>query len=127
MNRILKLTLPVLFFCATVLSAGAQQNTVAHNGHWWNQKSQVYHEGFVIGYKEGMHKILGHDSDLAKFGYTELVIGVDKFYKDFRNQNINIADALPYVGDQLRGIADDKLAAELLKMRAAAASAPNPE
>src|SRR5580704_16543505 len=126
MNRILKLTLPILF-CGATLSASAQQNPVVHNGHWWTQKSEVYHEGFVIGFKEGMHKTLGHDSDLAKFGYSELVIGVDKFYKDFRNQNINIADALPYVGDQLRGIPDDKLAAELLKMRAAAAGAPNPE
>ena len=126
MKSILKLSLPVLF-CAVMLSANAQQPAVTHNGHWWNQKSQIYHEGFVIGYKEGMHKILGHDSDLAKFGSTELVAGLDKFYKDFRNQTINVSEALPYVGDQLRGIADDKLAAELLKLRATAASAPNPE
>jgi hypothetical protein len=126
MNRIIKLTIAVLF-SATMLSAVAQQTPVVHNGHWWNEKSQVYHEAFVVGYKEGMHKVLAHDSELSKFGSTELVIGLDKFYKDFRNQNITISDSLPYVGDQLRGVPDDKLAAELLKMRASAAGVPNPE
>jgi hypothetical protein len=63
----------------------------------------------------------GHPLDINAFPASELIDGLDSFYKDFRNRNILVDDALSYIVDQLRGASDDKLKDELLKMRAAAA------
>ena len=94
-----------------------------HNGLWWEEKSGLFKEAFVGGYKAGSMHVAGHPLDVNKFPATELIDGLDHFYKDFRNRNILIDDALSYVEDQMRGVPDDKLAAEVLKMRAAAAPA----
>ena len=83
----------------------------------------LYKEAFVNGYKSGAHSDAGHDTVLSPFGTTELVDGVNTFYKDFRNRNIVFNDAIAFVADQMRGIPEDKLNAELLKARAAAANA----
>ena len=109
----------LLLFCTVAITA--QQPKPTHTGTWWKDKSGLYKEAFVSGYKLGAHHAIGHDTDLTPFGVTELVAGVDTFYKDFRNRNIVFSDAIGFVSDQLRGIPDDKLNAELLKMRAAAA------
>jgi hypothetical protein len=105
--------------------AAQQSKTPNYNGAWWGQKSHVFHEAWVSGYKSGLHQGEGHDTELTKFGPIELVDGLDKFYSDFRNRNINVHDALPFVAAQLSGAPDEKLNAQLLKLRAAAAgSAP---
>ena len=65
----------------------------------------------------------GHAVDVNQFPASELVDGLDHFYKDYRNRNILVDDALNYIADELRGAPDDKLKATLLKLRAAAAPA----
>lgn len=112
--------LACMLLCTTMLIA--QQPKVTHNGTWWRDKSPLYKEAFVNGFKSGARSTAGHDTPLSPFGTTELVDGVDKFYKDFRNRNILFNDAMTFVADQLGGMSDDKLNTELLKARAAAAA-----
>lgn len=50
----------------------------------------------------------------------QLVDGVDEFYKDFRNKNIQVELAMRYVRDQLKGKSDTELADELASWRQAA-------
>lgn len=119
MKKLLTLSL-TLMLCAT---AFAGQVKVRHTGGWWRQKSGVFHEAYVSGYKSGKHDGMGKDTNLTEFGEKELVDGLDKFYSDFRNRNILFPDAIAYVADQLRGVPDDKLAAEILRLRAASTSA----
>jgi hypothetical protein len=92
-----------------------------HNGLWWQEKSGLFKEAFIGGYKAGAEDTAGHALDVNKFAGSELIDGLNTFYKDFRNRNIMVSNALSYVEDQLSGSADEKLSAELLKMRAAAA------
>jgi hypothetical protein len=47
----------------------------------------------------------------------QLVDGVDEFYKDFRNKNIQIELAMRYVRDELNGKTDKELADELAGWR----------
>jgi hypothetical protein len=124
------LTLTLL--CATPLLAqqhhsGPNSPAPVHNGPWWKEKSSIFKEAFIAGYKAGSEHVAGHLLDINKFPGSELIPGLDSFYKDFRNSGILIDDALTYVEDQMRGIPDDKLNAELLKMRAAAAPAASVE
>jgi hypothetical protein len=126
MKRFLSVTLTVLL-CATAFAAPQHKSHPAeaappiHNGIWWGNKSSLFRDGFITGYKSGSMHAAGHPIDINAFPASELIDGVDSFYKDFRNRNILIDDALLYIVDQLRGVPDDKLKDELLKMRAAAA------
>jgi hypothetical protein len=121
--------IPLAVLLITVSAVTAQQRTghpaeappPIHNGLWWGNKSGLFHDAFVTGYKSGTMHAAGHAVDINQFPTIELVEGVNNFYKDFRNRNILVDDVLNYVQDQLRGVPDEKLNAELLKMRAAAA------
>jgi|SRR6185312_3117876 len=129
MKKLLSLCLVTL--CCTAACALPRQShhispnapPAVHNGLWWGEKSGTFKEAFLGGYKAGSMHVAGHPLDVNKFPATELIDGLDHFYKDFRNRSILIDDALTYVEDQMRGVPDDKLAAEVLKMRAAAAPA----
>jgi len=128
MKKLLSFSL-VLVLCASAFAAPPQKSHPAegpppiHNGLWWQSKAKLFRDGFVTGYKSGSMHDAGHPLDLNQFPAVELIDGLDKFYNDFRNRNILVDDALNYVQDQLRGVPDDKLNAEILKMRAAAAPA----
>ncbi len=130
MKKLLTLFLAILL-CAAPFAAAQHKNHPAegpppiHNGLWWANKSSLFRDAFITGYKSGSSHAAGHPIDINQFPAIELVDGIDSFYKDFRNRNILVDDALTYVEDQLRGIPDDKLNAELLKLRAA--SAPSNE
>jgi len=128
MKRLLILSLALFLGASTLAVAQNARGNPAgpapvRNGLWWQEKSGLYKEAFLGGYKAGSEHTAGHALDVNKFPGTVLIDGLDHFYKDFRNRSILIADALTYVEDQLRGVPDDKLNAELLKMRAAAAPA----
>ena len=120
-----------LLFCFAASAVYAQpmadQSTQSspsepHDGHWWSKKSFVYKEGFMSGYHAGLVKQSGgKPTDLKGLGSSQLIEGLEKFYKDFRNQKIVVDDALTYVIQEIQGVPDDKLAANLLKMRQAAA------
>ena len=129
MKKLLSLCL-VALCCAAAFARPMQSHhsnpngpPVVHNGLWWEEKSGLFKEAFVGGYKAGSMHVAGHPLDVNKFPATLLIDGLDRFYKDFRNRSILIDDALSYVEDQMRGFPDDKLATEVLKMRAAAAPA----
>jgi hypothetical protein len=49
-----------------------------------------------------------------------LADGVEEFYKDFRNKNIHIHQAIDYVKDELQGKPANKLAEALAAYRRAA-------
>jgi len=56
--------------------------------------------------------------DYGHIRMGQFVDGMDQFYKDFRNSNINIKFAMLYVRDELRTTKTDKeLAAELARFR----------
>ena len=126
MKKLLALSI-VLACCITPFALAQRHSRPAegpppiHNGLWWQNKSTLFRDGFITGYKSGSAHAAGHPIDITAFPASELIDGVDSFYKDFRNRNILVDDALLYIVDQLRGTPDDKLNAELLKMRAAAA------
>jgi hypothetical protein len=103
------------------------QKAPEHAGTWWKEKTDVYKEAFVSGYKTGSRHQAGHDTSLSKFGAKELTDGLNHFYGDFRNRNITINESIFYVADQLAGVPDDKLNAEILKLRAAAVGAASDE
>jgi len=111
------------FVFLIALSASAQKPAF-HAGQWWKDKNSVYREAFVNGFKSGMHHAAGHNTELSSFTATVLVDGVNKFYSDFRNLNINIDDALQYVTDQMSGVPDDTLKAHILKLRASSVGTP---
>ncbi len=128
MKKLLGLTFALLL-CTTSFAVAQHHNTghpaeappPIHNGLWWQSKSSTFRDGFMTGYKSGTLHTAGHAIDINQFPAIELIDGLDSFYKDFRNRNILVDDALIYIVDQLRGVPDDKLHDELLKMRAAAA------
>jgi hypothetical protein len=112
--------------CATAMPAQHRSHPAEgpppiHNGLWWQNKSSTFREGFVTGYKSGSMHAAGHARDINQFPAIELIDGLDSFYKDFRNRNILVDDGLNYVIDQLKGVSDERLNAEVLKLRAAAA------
>lgn len=118
--------IPAILLAASFTASAQSAKQHFHDGDWWKSKPAVYHDGFVSGFKASEHH--AGRSLLDKLGAPDLVTGLDKFYEDFRNRNIVFEDALPYVADQLSGVPDDKLAARILKMRAAAtANAENHE
>jgi hypothetical protein len=127
MKKLLSLTLATLLCVTTFASAEKQHKyptstkTPVHDGLWWQNKSSTFKEGFIGGYKLGTERAAGHPADVNKYPSSELLTGLDTFWSDFRNRSILFDDAVTYVEDQLRGVPDDKLTAELLKMRAAAA------
>lgn len=92
-----------------------------HNGNWWRESNSAFHTAFVSGYKAGAHHVTSKPTPLYNFTAEELSTGLDTFYQDFRNRNIQVDDALPLVGDQLSGASDTDINAHILKLRAAAA------
>ncbi len=127
MRKLLLACLSVLLCTATLTAQQhrgghpAEAPPPIHNGLWWQNKSPLFHDGFMTGYKSGSMHTAGHPLDLNQFPAVELIDGVNAVYIDFRNRNILVDDALHYVIDQLKGVSDDALNAELLTMRAAAA------
>jgi hypothetical protein len=133
MKKLLSLTLATTLLSATVALAQHPRHPNAngpapiHNGLWWKDKSDLYREAFIGGYKAGAKHVAGHSLDVNEFPATELIKGLNHFYTDFRNDNIYVDDALPYIAEELRGVSDDQLKAEILKLRAAAAPPPSSE
>ena len=41
--------------------------------------------------------------DFGNIPFGQLMDGVDEFYTDFRNKHVDIADAMTYVRDKLKG------------------------
>lgn len=72
-------------------------------------------------YTDDLAKIIKQcteDPKIARYDFGKITIGqlsdgVDEFYKDFRNKNIDINQAMFYVRDQLKGKSSKELEDEL--------------
>ncbi len=112
----------MLVIALACLSANAAEN-VKHDGIWWNEKSGIFKEAFVVGYEEGSTHSRSQ-SKHADWGIErshQLVDGLNAFYGDFRNLKIHVDNAIDYVNSQLNGKTDDDLAPELQRLRKNAA------
>jgi hypothetical protein len=95
-----------------------------HDGTWWHSKGEPYRDGFLNGYRSGIARTNGTGkSDYASIKNEQIIQGLDSFYKDFRNINVQVEDAMGYVKDELSGKSDADLAAELQTLRKNAAAA----
>jgi hypothetical protein len=61
------------------------------------------------------------DYDQIRFG--QIIAGLDEFYKDFRNMNIHVEEAIPFVRFQIRGRSDTELSSQLERLRKNASTA----
>jgi hypothetical protein len=107
--------LVIVFVCASAYGA----ETVKHDGSWWKEKSGIFKEAFIVGYEEGVVQ----SKAPSQYASRQIVQGLNAFYDDFRNLNIHVDDAIPYVLKQLSGKTDNELAPELQHLRSAAADA----
>lgn len=124
LRAVVLLALPALF-CAGAFAAPKASRT--HIGTWWLQKSETFHQAYVVGYLEAardagnylvpQHLLLNDENTSA------WVTGLDTFYSDFRNRNIEVSDAIQYVHAQMNGATDKQLQARLDHLRAEAAAA----
>lgn len=112
----------------------------AHNGFWWVDLPESYKLGFVAGYADAMtdvrdHNIWkcvrekGHEAqqtcvrsdvdalDFISILHGQLREGLDEFYRTFLNKRIDIAHAMFYVRDQLKGKSAKELEEELDSFR----------
>jgi hypothetical protein len=131
MRRVLAMLFAGLF-CLSALGLRGQQpaapagaGTSVHDGTWWKEKSTVFREAFIVGYKEGVeHATPGTKRSVWTTARAKpLMDGMNDFYKDFRNSNIYVDEAMGYVQDELQGtLSDDALKAELQKLRQVAAA-----
>lgn len=107
----------ILVLFAISLSAHAQD--IRRDGNWWLGQTQVFKSAYMLGLFDGTN--LGHEFSLWKYrdksepaclsknyesyNYyfdkymkdvtsTQLVDGLDVFYKDYRNRKIDIASAV---------------------------------
>lgn len=111
-------------FCVTAWAAPKASRT--HIGTWWLQKSDTFHKAYVVGYLEAARdagnnlvpsRLLLNDENTSAW-----VDGLNAFYSDFRNRNIEVSDAIQYVHAQMNGASDKALAAKLERQRAEAAA-----
>lgn len=131
----------------TGMGQGKEQS---HNGYWWVSSSEGFKLGFVTGYvmatggtrdalflkcvadkKAGLgdevikaceeSQPVSMFPDFSNLKFGQLTEGVDEFYRDFRNKNLEIGVAMRYVGDQLKGKPAKELEEELTIWRRNAA------
>jgi len=105
------------------------------DGNWWRDQDRLTRSVYIIGFFDGMD--LGKNFSYWKFANkkemnscigkvaesyneysakyfknvtnTQLVDGLDSFYADFRNRNIQVADAVWLVVNSIAGTPQEKL------------------
>jgi hypothetical protein len=125
MKKALIAIFPLIFCFAAFAAPPAPMN---HSGTWWQSKSIPFKSGFLSGYKDGQRRA-NPQAAYPTLDSRQIIQGLDHFYKDFRNVNVQVEDAILYVADELSGKSDADLAAELqtLRKNAAAAAAKAPQ
>jgi hypothetical protein len=138
----------VILILATLAYGGEKQ---ARNAYWWSASSPSFKLGYVYGYASAMDQAaiieMGRCAgfvDMVKDKYPgqnvfqklcttdafdfdgiamgQFVDGVDVFYKDFRNKQLEVDFALQYVRDEIKGKSAKDLDAELTAWRACSAA-----
>jgi hypothetical protein len=134
-------SLLVLLIAGTALGQGKP-----NDGFWWAGLSSEYKLGFVAGFAQSEASVqdlmafqcieekakqnLGHDGakvclespEVARYDFSGIPLGqfadgVDTFYKDSRNKNLNILFALKFARDKLKGKSAEELERELKNFR----------
>jgi hypothetical protein len=130
-----------------LLQAGtARGQDKPDNGFWWGGLSSDYKLGFVYGHVHAMSSVMnlmslrcleeagkqhpGHNAiteclqspEVARYDFTGIRVGqftdgVDMFYKDRLNKNLEVDFALKYVRDKLKGKSPEGLEQELKTFR----------
>ena len=139
MQKIWLLAVCNLLLFATTLPVLGQSASEANNGYWWQSLDDSMKVGYVIGFVEGSETAssvwkmynnitgkkmpssatnpAGEQEDFSDIRFGQYEAGIDAFYKDFRNMSIHVADAMPYVRDQIKGEDRKSLDLELNLMR----------
>jgi hypothetical protein len=122
MKRLLACLFAVILF-GSAFAAGQQKPATMHNGYWWKEKSDVYKEGFVTGYRDAVDHAATpkQQAELKGVGTQQLIDGMNGFYRDFRNVMILAEDAMTFVLDQARHVPDEKSELRLQRLREGAA------
>lgn len=68
-------------------------------------------------------RLASRASDYTGLKFGQLVDGLDEFYRDFRNKQIQVEDAMAYVRNEIQGDTQDLLEKELTVLRKSATSA----
>jgi hypothetical protein len=125
---------------ALSVMAFARDKTV-NDGYWWSSSDRSFKLGFVTGYVTGMgeagvkaiaqcaslttmlkdkypdqnlfQKLCLDQDNFDGIPMGQFVDGVEEFYKDFRNKQLDVSWALQYVRDQIKGKPAKELDAEL--------------
>jgi hypothetical protein len=110
------------------------------NGNWWNTRSKMEKAIYTLGMMDGVYTggailiksgaqaVNGFNSDVERlFGKTnaaQLIDGMDRFYRDFRDRGIGTSQALWLVGWQISGATDAQLQPYIIALRRTAALTP---
>jgi hypothetical protein len=139
-------------FCIVLLLTTFASSGDKFDSYWWAGMSPSFKLGYVSGYAQAMDfsgtvslggclnfinymdktkysadkwlQMCQNDKtyDFDGISMGQFVDGVDVFYKDFRNKNLEIGVALAYVRDQIKGKTPAGLEKELTDFRNAQAS-----
>lgn len=143
----MKRTLICLLLIGASSTAFAQRARTVEDGSWWKSLTPTFKLGYISGYTRGAElanianiagcmalwselKVIkttytieqwkplcfpANDFDGVKMG--QYLDGVDAFYSDFRNQQIEFGSALEYVRDEIKGKPRAELEANLAHLR----------
>jgi hypothetical protein len=116
----------------------------AHNRIWWNELDLDTKHSFVAGYGEGIDRADWLVEQAIRVGqlkvmespdpvtphlkfynitYGQFAEGLDAFYADYRNKQINFNVAILYIRDQIQGVPQKDLDVRLEHMRQATTQA----
>jgi hypothetical protein len=132
-----RLVVCLLFLAGACFAADVPK----YDAYWWAQQSDTFKLGWVIGYtsaKEndllfissscmGMKFAAGDNKGPCEHpGMTmnfdnvtmgQFVEGIDAFYKDFRNKQLSVFQAIAYAKDQVQGLPQAELDKEVESWR----------
>jgi hypothetical protein len=139
----------LLLWSATTCCAQSKEQDL--DGSWWNRLDRSFKLGYVSGFAQGHERAaMAHITacmgiwmfgEPVKTAYTreqwqklcfptsdfdgvrmgQFLDGVDSFYRDYRNQKIDISSAMEYVRDEIKGKPQAELDDSLSKLRKVAA------
>jgi hypothetical protein len=110
----------VPFAIAAILATAVAALTLASRRPHFRSGSYSFDQN-----SEGGHRCLKTPSvacfDFGNIPFGQLMDGVREFYEDFRNKHVDIADAMTYVRDKLKGKSPAALERRVKELQSASA------